>query len=240
MMKAFAALIAIAAFTTTAQAGNFADCILERMPGTANQQAAMAVFRSCGSEHPRQYEAIEQGSGLGFFGFKDQDACIIKKSKDTTQSNAAFMISRACRCLYQTPIFKGEMCDQPKVNWENGVIAPPAEPTRPPPVAVVAPAPPPQPSTPAPAATKSQQGRNHHTIVQPPPAEKPRFTAEQQSDLDAAVNRALQDYPYLNTPAGVETVQKITQRRDELIRQGVYPSTALQRAVNAFAPGNAP
>ena len=226
--------------STAAHAGNFAECILDRMPGTANQPAAMAVFRSCGSENPGQYEAIEQGSGLGFFGFKDQDACIIKKSKDTTQSNAAFMISRACRCLYQAPIFKGEMCDQPKVNWENGVIAPPAEPARPSPVTVVVPAPTPQPSTPTPAASKSGQSKNHHMIVQPPSVEKPRFTAEQQADIDAVVRRAVQDYPYLDTPAGAEVVQKISQRRDELIRQGVYPSTALQRAVNAFAPGNAP
>jgi len=91
-------------------AENFADCILDKMPGTSNGPAAFAVFKSCTTDHPEKYAAIEKGSGTGWFGFKDQEACIIKKSRDTVQQNAALMIAAACRCLYGGPEFPGQMC----------------------------------------------------------------------------------------------------------------------------------
>lgn len=61
-----------------------------------------------------------------------------------------------------------------------------------------------------------------------------------QADLDAIAQRAVRDYPYLDTPAGQEVLDKIVEKRDEFIQQGQYPSVALTNAVNAFAPANAP
>ncbi len=61
-----------------------------------------------------------------------------------------------------------------------------------------------------------------------------------QADLDAIAARAVSDFPYLDTPAGQEVLNKIVQKRDEYIRQGQYPSVALTNAVNDFAPANAP
>ena len=61
-----------------------------------------------------------------------------------------------------------------------------------------------------------------------------------QADLDAIAQRAVRDYPYLDTPAGQEVLDKIVKKRDEFIQQGQYPSVALTNAVNAFAPANAP
>jgi hypothetical protein len=68
----------------------------------------------------------------------------------------------------------------------------------------------------------------------------PLMSSAERADLLRASQRAAEDFPYLNTPAGQATIQKINARRDELIRQGVYPSIALQRAVNAFAAAGAP
>lgn len=65
-------------------------------------------------------------------------------------------------------------------------------------------------------------------------------SAEVQADLNAIAARAISDYPYLDTPAGHEVVNKILKRRDEFIQQGFYPSIALTRAVNEIAPANAP
>ena len=69
---------------------------------------------------------------------------------------------------------------------------------------------------------------------------EPAFSPQVQADLDAIAARAVSDFPYLDTPAGQDVLNKIAQKRDEYIRQGQYPSVALTNAVNAFAPANAP
>lgn len=59
--------------------------------------------------------------------------------------------------------------------------------------------------------------------------------AKIEADLKEVSERALRDYPYLDTPAGEEDLKKIITKRDEMIQQGVYPSLALTRAVLAVA-----
>ena len=71
-------------------------------------------------------------------------------------------------------------------------------------------------------------------------ATEPAFSPQVQADLDAIAARTVSDFPYLDTPAGQDVLNKIVQQRDEYIRQGQYPSVALTNAVNAFAPANAP
>lgn len=102
---------------------------------------------------------------------------------------------------------------------------------------------------PAPRQRETQQQQTKLTPKQPavPPAasipESARtraFNAQEQADLNAVAARALSDYPFLDTPDGQEVLNKIMRRRDELIKQGVYPSIALTRAVNDFAPAYAP
>ena len=112
-MKRAAFTIAAVFVATAAHAGNYAECILDKMPGTANASAAFAVARSCANEYQGQYGTVERGSRLGLFGFKDPEACIIKKSRDTAQPNAALMIAAACRCIYAEPEFKGQTCGNP-------------------------------------------------------------------------------------------------------------------------------
>lgn len=95
---------------STAYAGDFATCILDKMPGTSNGAAQAAIHRSCIAEYPGGYTVIKQGNGRGIFGFKDQNACVIKKAKDTPWQYAAGAISIACFCLYKESVFDGEMC----------------------------------------------------------------------------------------------------------------------------------
>ena len=49
-MKLAAITLAAVFVATTAHAGNYAECILDKMPGTANAPAAFAVSRSCTNE----------------------------------------------------------------------------------------------------------------------------------------------------------------------------------------------
>jgi hypothetical protein len=86
-----------------AVASNFAQCILEKMPGSANQAMHAAIFQTCARDHPTQYRGIEKGEGRGLFGFSDGNACTIKKAAGTTFQPSAYAIARACKCLYDAP-----------------------------------------------------------------------------------------------------------------------------------------
>ncbi len=83
-----------------AMAANFATCLLDKLPGTANDVAAQAVYQVCRVEHPGGLDAVAQGSGRGMFGFKSGPECTAKKAGDTRSSQAAHMIARACKKLY--------------------------------------------------------------------------------------------------------------------------------------------
>lgn len=92
---------------------NFAECILDKMPGAANDAVVMSVHRICSQEHAGGYFAIERGSGRGWFGFDNPEACIIKKAADTRLPRAAMSISVACRCLYGVKWEEFDTCADP-------------------------------------------------------------------------------------------------------------------------------
>ena len=71
-------------------------------------------------------------------------------------------------------------------------------------------------------------------------SERQQYATQVQVDVKKIADRAAADYPYLTTPAGTAVMERIVERRDLLIEQGVYPSIALTRAVNAFAAAYAP
>ena len=93
----FAVMLLIAA---PAWAGNFATCILDKMPGTQNDIAAHATMQVCLSKNPGGIEAVAQGSGRGVFGFDSGAECTAKKAGDTRSQRAAVLIGIACRKLY--------------------------------------------------------------------------------------------------------------------------------------------
>jgi len=112
-MKSFSNGIVLAGLcflSPGALAGNFAECILDDMPGASNGAASGAVFRSCSQAYPEKYYGVIKGSGKGMFGFKDGNACTIKKGKATTFQPAASAIAVACGCLYDTPQVEGQTC----------------------------------------------------------------------------------------------------------------------------------
>lgn len=83
-----------------ALAANYATCLLDKLPGTANDVAAQAVRQLCQSENPGGLPAVPQGSGRGMFSFKSGAACTAKKAGDTRSHQAAYMIGAACRKFY--------------------------------------------------------------------------------------------------------------------------------------------
>jgi len=268
-----------------AAAGNFAECILDKMPGSSNFATNTAVFLACGQEYPNRYLEIRRGSGRGLLGFKDGNACTIKKAAGTTFPASAGAIAVACRCLYDEPPYSTNksalMCESPPV--AAPALAPAATPL-------------PEVPPPPPAIEKSAEQQHYDAIYAVHPdarsiAESPHFSkwisgqgkrwaevfdkgtagqviamfnaykADEQKrvraeenrqakvlleqdrqwrekanlDMQAAMERAFERFPYLRQPEYAHVVQKIAETRDQLISEGVYPSIALTRAVNDHA-----
>lgn len=97
------AAVFIALFLPAAASANFAECLLDKLPGTANDVAAHAIMQTCTAKHPGGFQSVVQGSGRGWFGFKSGPECTAKKAADTRSNRAAQLISVACRNLYDKP-----------------------------------------------------------------------------------------------------------------------------------------
>ena len=96
--------IILVAACGTAQAGNYATCLLDKLPGVRNQQATWAATRFCGAEHPGGWGSIEQGDGRGLFARYDSgDECTLELAKETTDRQASILIGSSCRLLYDEP-----------------------------------------------------------------------------------------------------------------------------------------
>lgn len=102
MRCAFIAVLALVA--SPAFAGDYATCLLDKLPGVANDVAARAIVQVCVSENPGGMLAVPQGSGRGFFGYKSGAECAAKKASDTRSEVAAGLIWAACRKLYEEPV----------------------------------------------------------------------------------------------------------------------------------------
>lgn len=101
---------ALAWFALPASAADYAQCILDKMPGTKNGVVHQAILRECLAAHPGGFLVARKGSGRGFFGFDGRDACVKRKAVDTAFPGSAVAISAACHCAYEKPQFEGEMC----------------------------------------------------------------------------------------------------------------------------------
>lgn len=85
---------------SAAQAGDFANCILDKATGVANDTAAQAVYQLCLQQHPGGFDGVAQGSDRGVLGFKSGAECTAKKAADTRSEEAARYVGIACRRLY--------------------------------------------------------------------------------------------------------------------------------------------
>lgn len=90
--------------TSTAYADNFADCLLEKLPGVQSQPVTNAALQICRKEHPSGWASVEQGSGRGIFSAYDSGyECALDVGRNTQQRQAAFLITKACKLLYDEP-----------------------------------------------------------------------------------------------------------------------------------------
>lgn len=120
IIKAATAATLLLGLAAPAMAANFATCVLDKLPGTANEVAAQAIYQLCRSEHPGGLDAVSQGSGRGIFGFKSGPECTAKQAGDTRSNQAAYMIGRACNRLYNEPVklapFNGKLDGESEID----------------------------------------------------------------------------------------------------------------------------
>lgn len=110
-MKCLLPILLTLPFTAFAGTGsNYAECLLDNMPGIANEQSHWAGLNMCRSAHPQQFSNIEKGSGQGFFSKQSPEQCTLTKARDTRWQYSANMIRAACDCLYGDATRKGETC----------------------------------------------------------------------------------------------------------------------------------
>lgn len=101
VMNRLAALLSfVVAAPAFAAGSNFAECIIDRMPGAQNDAVAGAIFRTCLAEHPGGLDAVSQGSGRGWFSYESGNECIIKKGEKIISRNGGNMLTGACNKLY--------------------------------------------------------------------------------------------------------------------------------------------
>lgn len=69
---------------------------------------------------------------------------------------------------------------------------------------------------------------------------KRREQAQIASEADRVLQRAMNDYPVLRTPAGEPVLQRILARQKDLVDKGTYPSIAMVEAVADYKDQLAP
>lgn len=120
------AFLCAALLPSIATAGNFATCILERMPGVKAPQVSAAVVRACQAAHPDGLQGVAWGAGKGWFAkYQSPDECLSDKAKETALLIAVSHIRNACGVLYgKAP--KPNRSDRPAVDWSQFELVEPA------------------------------------------------------------------------------------------------------------------
>lgn len=100
MKIAASALILFLVTVPVMAADNFAECIIDRMPGAQNDAVAGAIHRACLQEHPGGLDAVPQGSGRGWFSYESGNECIIKKGEKIASPRGGMILTGSCNKLY--------------------------------------------------------------------------------------------------------------------------------------------
>lgn len=100
-MKTLIALLLIA--PATCIAGNYATCLLDKMPGIENDAIAMATNKVCHDKYPGGFNNVPRGSGRGFFSYETGAECAAKVGAKTRSLTAGRLIFAACNALYEKP-----------------------------------------------------------------------------------------------------------------------------------------
>ena len=102
-MKKHLAIITLLVCPSMAMADNFAECLLDKLPGVQNDATAYAAAQLCAAKYPERYESIAQGAGRGFFSYESGAECALAKGAETRSNSAAGQIRVACNRLYNEP-----------------------------------------------------------------------------------------------------------------------------------------
>lgn len=115
-------VVALLTFPALAQAGNYATCLLDKLPGVQNQAATSAAVQMCQTDYPGAWATVPQGDGRGLFAsYRSGSECTLEKSKDTRFVPAAQLISSACHRLYNKPQQQGEQTCTSALSKEFGL-----------------------------------------------------------------------------------------------------------------------
>lgn len=94
-------IAALAAFIYSNRSpDSFAECLLEKMPGTVSDISALGSLSVCRSNHPGGMDDQSKGSGIGLLGHKGRFECMSIEAKHTRSEDASHAIGRACNHLY--------------------------------------------------------------------------------------------------------------------------------------------
>lgn len=105
-------LFLLAGVSSATAASNYAECIIDTLPGTQSQAAFTAGMQLCAAKYPDRMFVIKRGAGRGILGFKSANACTADKAKSTSWQPAAWQIRLACECLYGDPAYELDMCQR--------------------------------------------------------------------------------------------------------------------------------
>ena len=80
---------------------NYPECLLDRLPGAANDAVAQEILKSCMRDFPNNDDAaIKKKTGF-FSAFPSGSECTLKKAKNTPSMMAARAVQYACYRLYE-------------------------------------------------------------------------------------------------------------------------------------------
>ena len=106
---------------------NYAECILENMPSTSNEQSRYLIHSQCRDNYPDMYHNIEKGAARSLFNTKTEEDCMIEYGKNTFERYAVFNIRQACSCLYGEAVVKNQRCEYPKNIFDPSTARPVTE-----------------------------------------------------------------------------------------------------------------
>lgn len=78
--------------------GNYAECLLENLPGVRNDVAVTEIVRKCLSEFPEAFDGVKPRTSI--FGRQTWSECTLNYSKDIGAERGAALVRSACRRLY--------------------------------------------------------------------------------------------------------------------------------------------
>lgn len=116
-MKATAILVLTLVGGGSAHAGilgsaNFSECVLSRMPGSANDIVALEIAAKCGREFPAN-AVVEKQNGF-FAAFSSGADCTVRKARETVSTIGSRIIQAQCYRLYENTIDPADVIIDPQ------------------------------------------------------------------------------------------------------------------------------